>query len=340
MKTTKHTLIGINTTQLMVAFAGVLLVTANAAQADVADKVEKVLQRATQARDKAAAAKENAGEIRDRIREAAQNLAGDVKNAVTEAVQDVSDRITVEIAEKQAFESQHCEQFRDDLISTLENLQAVDDMVKAMISPCQTQSEGPTPLIDLLEQAPCGVLYPLFTVQIDFCPLMELSETVDAMQVIHELTGGLNQAEELALGFVDTVHSANQDAQVFAARLNASRTYLENHEVLANASKKIKTMSRLLEKLGSRMKAKGEKNNSEASVGIHGYAHVKFSSNHKKEMGENIQSLAKMLKKVADYVDKKTDDAEELSTANVYLTNQATIIANQEAILAALAEQE
>ena len=51
---------------------GLVLVTGRAARADLLDNI---MDRATQARDKAQAAKESAAEIRNRIRDAAENLA-------------------------------------------------------------------------------------------------------------------------------------------------------------------------------------------------------------------------------------------------------------------------
>lgn len=329
-----------------IAAAATLLATTTPARADINDVLDRIMDRTTQARDRAAEAKAGVTEVRSRITAGAANLTDEVRTAIAAAMTQVRDNISVEAAGMAEFERQNCATFRARLVRFLTDLQAIEQRLDATLSSCGLESplDGGRlqALLDAVESMDCSLLYPLYAVNIDFCAVDDLHETVDALEMLRNLLadspdGGADDADggfEPPAGSDDDEDPAAVDRALFAKRLSDSRMYIQHHKAFSKAAARVKRTGKVLAKISSLLEAQGEAG-TEATIGVHGYALLTVKFNKTKQLAIGLKSTSGFLDKLAADVESKLKDAETVSATNLLLSNQEAILRNQEALLQA-----
>jgi len=115
------------------------------------------------------------------------------------------------------------------------------------------------------------------------------------------------------------------DADLLAARYAAAWPYLQNYSELADACAKVQRVSMMLKLIASKLKSQGE-TTVQGTLGVHGYALVKVSSNPRKSMSSEISSVAGVLDKIHGAVKKKLDEAKTVSAAHLLASQQQEIL--------------
>lgn len=317
-------------------FAASLILNAAPARADIGDLVDRAIDRATQARDRATDAKNAANDIRERIAAGASMLTGAVRERIQDAVAQVRDRIELERAGMAEFTPDRVAAFRDQLLRFLTELQSLEDRVNAIGGDCglgaPLHGRALQAMITLVENAPAGVLYPLFAANIDFCGVEDLHMTIDALQIVQDAMASDDADDGADDAPSDESDPFAIDREQFDARLSASRVYIERRKVLGRAGSEIKHTAWALKKIAGLLETQGEAG-TEATVGIHGYALVTVKFNKVKEMGIMLKGISGALESIQKDLSDKMKGAESLSTANLILVNQEAILRNQESLL-------
>lgn len=311
------------------------LVVATCARADINDTLGDIRNRTTQARDRAAAAKQSADEIRERVRDGVQHLTGEVRSMIQEAVGDLKDQIDQSLEGREEFvNGPGCDDCREKLMTLMMDLSAISNDLLSMTSTCV--DVPPVDLsqeIALIENVDCRLLYPICTAfSVDQCLLDDLRRGAEALQNMKQVWALAESVPQMQFDDEDDPTDAEL---LLAAEMDACEVWLENVDVRQDAAE-VARLGMVTEFLGKKLMSSGE-NQINAQVGIHGYAHVSAKSNFRKSAGQILQGVGANLRAMSRMVvDSKVNYCLEVSRQNLIVANQARILANQERILDAL----
>lgn len=306
---------------------GLVLMTAGTARADLNDALEKITARTTQARDKAAAAKDGIDEIRQRVKEGVKHLTGEVRAILDEQMERFQSFAAERVVMTQEFVSSGaCEAKRAQLIDVLRQMQHVAALIQELSEICPEASMpilNMEPAIAAIEQMPCGMMIPLAHVEMSPCLASQLAECAEALQLIREFIRSDDAADAAA--------ELAEPTGAFDAEYSKCATWLEHHRAIGKAQKTLSNMSSALSLIARAFAALGEKK-IDANIGVHGYALVTLSENPLKTWGTYVEAVSSGLDKMAKKIEGKMSRCVDLSAQATIMSNQARILESLEAV--------
>jgi len=281
-------------------------------------RITTARNRATTARDNATQARDSAQEVRDNIQDAVALMTQQLRDLVNESADDVQDAVTAFTAGRDAFiadggcSQATCQPFRADLVGMLQDLQSISNSVLA-IAELQGVAVDFTQEIDLVQNAPGRVLFPLYTAMsasnLGPALLGDLSDAANALLKVRQLMAepqddGARGTSPLsadpiiadALAGCRTVLTDALTQQIGPGGPIQARQALRD---VANVAVRIRLAGALFE-------AFGENWLDEFPVGVHGYVGVKIKSNFPRKLGLGLAGVGDILASSASSVSTKT----------------------------------
>ncbi len=275
-----------------------------------ADILDTILDAATQAANKAEAARDRAKEARDAAEETRDNvragidrITGDIQTRINEAIEDFERVLGQQLEGRSDFIADggcslaECEPFRQDLISLFQNLETLLN-ASFEIAGMDGISVDFQRLINVIQGLPGRALYPLYrhaardTNIFDGGLLDRLAEAAAGMQ---ELQDALQQTEAQAV----------RDSELGLTRLDMELVrcqYIEDsYDLIRQKVRHIGLVASGLKLLGKLYIAGGETEIS-AEGGVHGYLGATIKTDHLGSMGQVHDGAADALFMVANYI--------------------------------------
>lgn len=239
---------------------------------------------------------------------------------------------------KDEFVSQHAQQFKADLIGFLTDVRTLRHEVRSLTtSECwpRVQTAERTPLVDLIERVPDGLLYPAWKgLPENFeCLVQDVRDGAESVRTIRAILGDLSEPMQVGPLF-DEESGLAAHVAMFKARLDAAQPYLRHHDELSAAAARLTKASKAAELFGSVLDTLAESSDTDVELGLHGYALITVEVDTLKALSDTIGSGGKMAGDVASFVNGKLSKARSVSTESLILAQQEEILRNQEAILA------
>jgi hypothetical protein len=219
-----------------------------------------------------------------------------------------------------------CGDFRADLIKLVHIARGLNNQILSLHNiqglDIQIQDLG---LADMIEKLPGRVLLPLYKVVTKAQFLTP--ELIDAME------NAGNDIEELKkVLFIE-------DAPEFPSALERCQ-FVDTHSVAFKLSaNSIKGIGLVLKVLGKLFEALGKTpagGPNEVDAGIHGYVHATVKTNTLGTIGKILGGISEPLSSVSSFVSNKVSSCGDMVRDELVKTNQETMLANQNAILAGI----
>lgn len=313
---------------------------------DIYDAVQTCINRATQARDNAAAARDRAiearnnaasardraQEIKDTIQQGVQTLSQQVRDIVTEAIEDAERLVAEELAGRDEFiNGPECAAFRQDLVTLLQRLENLLNALQAIANPLGTPDVSFQDEIQLIQSLPCRALFPLYRVATaaNFLSQELLDRLDEATAAINLLSDILGDYVEVAGGALD--YELGQ----------AANQFILDHPTLVNgAVLTVRGLSMSTKALGKRLQSKGHTGLAAVKVQIHGYMGVSLANDARMKYGTILVGLSDILGQVANSASTQFKHVMLIGALDELRDNHEAILAQHQQLIAQVLENQ
>lgn len=284
------------------------------------------------------ATKSNVDEMVGNVRSGVNNLTGTLRQSIDEAVADLKQNVQRELDGRDEFlgaggncgAGSECYQFRGDMVQLLVNIQ---DLTNALfdVTPADVQFELQR-TIDLIEQTPGRVLFPLYRALASDSRLFEsgfVEMLGDLALDIRTLDDGLKEGPAGAATSLDTSNEAG------VVDLTECATILANIDLFTDVALKVTGGAAAAKLIGKGLIAWGE-TTAEGDAGIHGYVHVTLKNNTRKKIGGFVDGIADLTFAFSSYAHTKIRYCTVREAQSQILANQQTLQDGQAEILEAI----
>jgi len=273
------------------------------------NRATEARDRATEARERATEARNSANELRDNARLGLTALTSQVRDTITEAVEDMQQFVERELEGRDAFIADGgcslavCEPFRQDLVSFLQNIQALMNMILSFLELEELYLDFDRE-VQIINVIPGRALYPLYRVLMVESQLFgpELFDRLDAA------VNDLAVLKEALQGPAAQAAAARGDSPPLDSEVMSCTFVMNQYEAISMAKRAVSLHGIMFKVMGKRLKAKGETTAEGANPGIHGYINVTIKDNKEKSVGETLESVSEALSKIAEFADDKLRD--------------------------------